>query len=261
MSKKKITIIILTLFLFVFSSIYLVISQNAKKININDNFQNNNVSFEEKEYDFSKPLAEKELISVDYFNDAVFVGDSRTEGFRGMTSLNSTFYTHIGLSVASLFTENVINFNGQKLTVLEALKNTNFNKIYIMLGINETGWQYSNLFIEKYQEFIDEIKKINPNAIIYIESILPVSKDVSINHEYIKREKIEEYNLLLQKLAKEEKVYYLDIYSSLLNDERYLPDEASVDGIHLNKEYSLKWLNYLQTHYILEDDLRGENVE
>lgn len=34
-----------------------------------------------------------------------------------------------------------------------------------MLGINETGWPYNDIFIEKYGKVIDEIKRIKPDAI------------------------------------------------------------------------------------------------
>ena len=108
-------------------------------------------------------------------------------------------------------------------------------------------------FIKKYGEIIDSIKKINPNAIIYVESILPVSEEVSLNHDYIKKSKINEYNDLLKEMAKEKGVYYLDISSSVANEQGYLPDDAATDGIHLNKNYCDKWLQYLKTHYIVEN--------
>ena len=31
-------------------------------------------------------------------------------------------------------------------------------------------------------------------------------------------------------------------------DSGALPEEASTDGVHLNKEYCLKWLDYLKSH-------------
>ena len=102
-------------------------------------------------------------------------------------------------------------------------------------------------------EIIDEIKKINPDAIIYVESILPVSEKVSMNHSYIKKAKIDEYNVLIKEMVKEKGVYYLDISSAVANEAGYLPEDAATDGIHLNKKYCDKWLQYLKTHYIVEN--------
>ena len=199
----------------------------------------------------SVPLQEE--IADTYFDDAVFIGDSRTEGFMIYENIDATFYTHKGLMVDTIFTNPVITKDGEKITIMDALAKDSFNKVYIMLGINETGWQSSSLFIKKYGEIIDSIKKINPNAIIYVESILPVSEEVSLNHDYIKMSKINEYNDLLKEMAKEKGVYYLDISSAVANEQGYLPDDAATDGIHLNKNYCDKWLQYLKTHYIVEN--------
>lgn len=192
---------------------------------------------EEKE----PPISEDVLVQVEvdnsFFDDAVFIGDSRTEGFMIYEDVNATSYTHKGLMVDTIFTSPVITQDGEKITVMEALKNTSFNKVYIMLGINETGWQSSYFFIQKYGEIIDEIKKINPDAIIYVESILPVSEKVSMNHSYIKKAKIDEYNVLIKEMVKEKGVYYLDISSAVANEAGYLPEDAATDGIHLNKKY------------------------
>ena len=208
---------------------------------------------EEKE----PPISEDVLVQVEvdnsFFDDAVFIGDSRTEGFMIYEDVNATSYTHKGLMVDTIFTSPVITQDGEKITVMEALKNTSFNKVYIMLGINETGWQSSYFFIQKYGEIIDEIKKINPDAIIYVESILPVSEKVSMNHSYIKKAKIDEYNVLIKEMVKEKGVYYLDISSAVANEAGYLPEDAATDGIHLNKNYCDKWLQYLKTHYIVEN--------
>ena len=208
---------------------------------------------EEKE----PPISEDVLVQVEvdnsFFDDAVFIGDSRTEGFMIYEDVNATSYTHKGLMVDTIFTSPVITQDGEKITVMEALKNTSFNKVYIMLGINETGWQSSYFFIQKYGEIIDEIKKINPDAVIYVESILPVSEKVSMNHSYIKKAKIDEYNNLIKEMVKEKGVYYLDVSSAVANEAGYLPEDAATDGIHLNKKYCDKWLQYLKTHYIVEN--------
>lgn len=194
----------------------------------------------------------KTLDDISYFKDAVFIGDSRTEGFilnNGLVA-KTIEYTHKGLTVDRIFTEKVINKNGKKLTIVEALKETSFSKVYIMLGINETGWVYSDMFINKYIEIINEIKKINPKCTIYIQSIIPVTEKVSNTHKYLKNTKIAQYNSLIEKMATEQKVYYLDVQKAVVSQNGSLPEEASTDGIHLNKEYCEKWFEYLKKHVI-----------
>ena len=203
------------------------------------------------EYDFSAPVPESPPVEDSYFDDAVFIGDSRAEGLILNTGLtNATAYVHKGLTVDTVFTEPVINKDGQKLSVMDALKSTQFSKVYIMLGINETGWVYSQIFQSKYGDIIDSIREINPSAIIYIQGIMPVSNKVSSTHSYITNDRINEYNLLLQELAEEKQVYYIDTENAVASEDGSLPEDAAADGIHLVKGYCEKWLDYLKTHSI-----------
>lgn len=202
-------------------------------------------------YDFTKPVPESDKVEESYFDDAVFIGDSRTEGFINTSGLsNTTVYAHKGLMVDTVFTSPVIDMAGSKISVMDALERSEFTKVYVMLGVNETGWPYDSVFIDKYKTLIEKIKKINPDASIYVQSILPVSSKVSSTHSYVKNEKIDQYNELIQAMTKEEKVYYVNVREAVADKNGALPEEAAVDGIHLKKDYCLKWLEYLKTHTI-----------
>lgn len=205
------------------------------------------------EYDYSQPVPLSDTVENDYFNDAVFIGDSRTEGLFLYTGLSNAIpYFHKGLMVDTVFTNPVINKNGEKLSVIDALKVTDFKKVYIMLGINETGWPYNSVFIDKYGKVIDAIKEINPAASIYVQELLPVSSQVSSTHSYVKNEKIGEYNHLIREMAAEKEVYFVDTASSVAAEDGSLPADAASDGIHLTKEYCGKWLDYLKSHTVTE---------
>ena len=200
-------------------------------------------------YDFSKPVPISNPVDAAYFDDAVFIGDSRTEGLFLNTGLsNATFLAHMGLMVDTVITRPLFNVDGEKVSVIDALKAADFSKVYIMLGINETGWAYSSVFVQKYGELIDAIREINPEAILYIQAIMPVSQTVSDSHSYIKNAKISTYNQLLQGLAEEKRVYYLDTAGAVAGEDGALPEDAAPDGIHLVRSYCEKWLDYLMGH-------------
>ena len=202
-------------------------------------------------YDFSAPVPEAPKVDSTWFDGAVFIGDSRTEGLILNTGLNNAIeYTHKGLMVDTVFTKPAVNIDGTKVTVMDALKTTQFDKVYIMLGINETGWPYKDVFINKYGKVIDAVKEINPGAQIYVQQILPVSKEVSGTHSYIKNEKIAEYNALIQEMAAEKQVYFVAAAEAVAGEDGTLPEDAATDGIHLKKEYCIKWLDYLETHTV-----------
>lgn len=201
--------------------------------------------------DFSQPVPESDPVEENYLDDAVFIGDSRTEGLLLYTGLtNTTGYTYKGLMVDTAFTKPVINQNGQMVTVMDALRSTQFSKVYIMLGINELGWAYPDLFIEKYKEILDTIREINPNAIIYVQEILPVTQKVSETHRYITNEKISQYNQMLADMTQEKEVYYLQVSQAVADSQGCLPEDAASDGIHLSPTYCQKWLDYLLCHTV-----------
>lgn len=173
----------------------------------------------------------------------LFIGDSRTEGLALYSNLpQTTFYAHKGLTVKSIITESFIKEGQDTVTVLEALERHRYSKIFIMLGINELGWSYSSVFSEQYEKLVDQIQKLQPKANVYIQSILPVSKEKSDSDPYINNERIESYNELLKQIAKKQGISYLPVNEKIMDSYGCLPAKASVDGVHLNQEYCLKWL-------------------
>lgn len=202
-------------------------------------------------YDYSSPVPQSAPVDDSYFSDAVFMGDSRTEGFALFSGLDTmTTYATRGLNVSTVFTDATIDLNGTMVTAIDALRNTSFSKFYIMFGLNEASWPYSEVFIDEYGDIIDEARAINPNAIIYIQSILPVTKSCSDSSESFNKTKIDSLNEMLQQLASEKQVYYIDCEKALADSEGYLPEEASTDGIHFGVPECEAWLEYLKTHTV-----------
>lgn len=202
-------------------------------------------------YDFTQPVPLSDEVDRSYFDDAVFIGDSRTDGLMIYTGLsNATFYTYKGLTVSGVFTDEVIQLDGKDVTAMEALEKTDFAKVYIMFGVNEAGWKSGKTFADKYGEIVDAVRALNPDAVIYVQSILPVSREVSETHPYVTNEKLSTFNDLLREMAAEKEAYFVDTAAAVADEEGFLPDDAAVDGIHPNKAYCGKWLSYLQTHTI-----------
>jgi len=213
------------------------------------------------EYDYTQPVPEGDPVDDDHFGSAVFVGNSRTQGFvlySGIT--NVTAYTDRGLNVKSAASKEIVSVGGKKVTVLDALRqNKTCESVYLMFGINEVGWPQEHVFIEKYTALINAIQENNPSAKIYVQSILPVSKEKSDSDKYINNERIREFNTMIREMALQEQVYYIDLYAAMADDSGNLPDDAASDGIHLKKSYCEKWLDYLRTHVVYHDPAEEEN--
>lgn len=186
----------------------------------------------------------------EFGNNVAFIGDSRTQAFLMYAGLKDVQdYTNIGLMVDTALTKKFItNDNGEKITILEDLATKNIDTIYIMLGINELGWIYNDIFIKDYENLIDKILEVKPNCEIIVQSIIPVTKTKSEGDNIYNNDKITEYNNLIKDMANRKGIKYIDLCTVLADKSGNLPKEASTDGIHLNKEYCQRWLKYLKNN-------------
>ena len=184
-----------------------------------------------------------------YFEDACFIGDSRTQGlllFAGPG--NATDFTYKGLNISQVFNSQTVELGKQKYTVNDALGMRQFGKVYIMLGVNELGWTYPQVFVDQYGDLIDRIKETSPDADIFVQSILPVTAARSAKGDHVNNDRIAEYNAMLKDLCREKGAAYLNVQEAVEDENGCLPADATTDGVHLNKTYCLKWLDYLKTH-------------
>jgi hypothetical protein len=184
-----------------------------------------------------------------YFSDALFIGDSRTQGlmiYSGLT--NATYYATKGLNIKDIFEKPTVSDGNTRKTVYQALGDHSFGKVYIMLGANELGWPYPEVFFKKYGELIDRIKETQPEAIIYAQSILPVSASKSNRDGIFNNTNINKFNASIEQISKEKGIIYLKVNEGISDENGNLPEEAATDGLHLTKEYCIKWEHYLRNN-------------
>lgn len=184
----------------------------------------------------------------EFDSTVAFIGDSRTQGFIMYNGLKEVQdYSYIGLMVDTAVTKKFVKTDdGNKITLLEDMKNKNIKKVYIMLGVNELGWSYPEVFKLKYGELIDRIREVKPDCKIYLQSIIPVTKSKSNSDDIYNNSKIAKYNEYIKEVAKDKNVNYLDVKSVMIDSDGNLPESASTDGIHIGKNYCEKWLEYLK---------------
>ena len=201
------------------------------------------------------PLPETEAVEDTYFDSAVFLGDSRTEGLSLYSGLKTGyFYTAVGATVESVFSKkNFETEGGEKVPLLDAVAEQDCDKIYIMLGINELGWSKVKTFHDQYAKLVDRVRADHPEAKIVLQSIPPVSAKQEAKKTYVNNARIAEYNGVIQALAEEKECYFLDVAACLTGGDGLLPKDLNFDGIHLNPAGCKVWLNYLRTHSLEED--------
>ena len=216
-------------------------------------------------YDFTQPAPEREAVDNTYFADAAFVGDSRTDGFMIYSGIGTgKNLTSNGLSIFKLAEKKALKIGGEKYTLLEALEMERYGKVYLCLGVNELGVYDDEGFYNSYLAAIDSIRAIQPDAVIYIQGLIPINEGeiaASGGNIHLNNEHLRVYNDLMRKAAQEKQVVYLDLYTEFVDENGELPPGASRDGVHLKKDYCKRWLTYLQTHTVEPADLGMPQTE
>ena len=181
------------------------------------------------------------------FENSAFVGNSMLEDLDMYGIIdNADFYAKTGLTVTNVFTETTVDGTAP---IMEEVTSKKYDKVFLMFGLNELGWSYSDVFVEDYAKIIDTLRESNPDVEIYVQSLFPVSKERSDKNLYgVTNEKIEEYNELLKTMAKEKNVTYVDVHAAMVTEDGTLPDGASPDGVHPNMDYCKTWVQYLRDH-------------
>lgn len=190
-------------------------------------------------------------VDLSYFDDALFIGDSRMLGFGLYSGLNNaTFYAVTSFSLFRYETMPVVQTANGKVPIFDALPYDQFTKIYIKVGLNELGGSDA-AFMQTYDEFVTKLREMEPRAIIYTHAILPVTAAKSQTDHTHSNENINARNEALRQYAEEHKCYYIDIKPVVSLPDGSLMPEMAGDGIHLKAGYMELWKEYLRTHAVI----------
>lgn len=192
-------------------------------------------------YDFA-------TVDESYFDDALFIGDSRTVGLRDYTDLSehADFYCETSLTIYKVMEE---NFKGLG-TIEEALGAKDYGKIYIMVGINELGRGTTEDFVAKYTEVVDRLHELEPEAKIIIQGIMRVSGEKSESDAIFNNSNINARNRAIATLADNETIFYIDVNEVVCDEEGNLNGDYTFDQIHLLGVYDDLWKQFLLSHGI-----------
>lgn len=206
-------------------------------------------------------LTETARADESYVADALFCGDSISDGYRVYTEVFSGFRTAtmIGLSPQAVSYQTFKNKTGdpaEEMTMLQMIQYFNPKKIYIMLGTNGLEWGEPDALIAGYETFLDEVIAAMPTADIIVESIPSTTEATAISRPGFSKERILQYNAMLKEMAGRKGVYFLDIYEAIVGPDGYTPVEiaAASDGIHFTPDGYRRIKDYILTHTVQGDD-------
>ncbi len=195
-------------------------------------------------------VPESDAVADSYFEDAVFIGDSLTAGLGNYGVLPAgNVLADVGINLDTIQTKACIATTDGAVTILDALKAKNPSKIYIMLGSNGIAWVSPADLAQKFETFLDLVLQQHPDAVVYIESVLPVTAVKQAKDARYSNTAIQEYNQRLLQLAEQKQVYFLDTHAAFAMEDGTLNAEyAEADGMHLKKIGYYAMVEYFKTH-------------
>ena len=124
-------------------------------------------------------------------------------------------------------------------------------KVFLMIGINDLGRGGNpDTIAAKTRQIVRRIKVESPRTKIFIQSVLPVNDHYGMFESHTARWKdIPVTNDLLQQIAKEEDVTYIDLFSLFTNAEGKMNIEYSNDGLHLTGKGYEVWHDAVKRYF------------
>ncbi len=210
------------------------------------------------EYIASDKVVPAQSTAVDdsYFNNAVFIGDSRMEGFRNSSGITQgTFLTSVGLAINDM-DKQIISTSEGDISVYQGLSGHQYDKIYLMLGANDLGYYPWDSFLPTFKSVLEQFHQLQPHAIIYVCSVIYVDESkIAAGYEYDNNDNVRTINgYILEACEELWYSYYLNLNEIFSNGNGALFTDASPDGIHLYPDYLKMMLQYLKTHYITDEE-------
>lgn len=228
-----------------------------------ENENQNDPTDEDLKYEYMKGSRyEIGKVPQSYFDDAVFIGDSRMEGVYEYAGIdNATFLTKVSMSIYNMLDSKVTNPDYK--TVLDGLEKGHYGKVYMMVGINEIGTANADYFANHYREVINNIRELQPDAIIIIQAIMHVTPSRDETDEYFNNANINERNDALRALADGEHIFFIDENEAYDDENGNLIEEYSSDTIHLYGNKYADWKDFLMDNGVFlkgTDPFEGEDT-
>lgn len=189
----------------------------------------------------------KEVEKVVIDENILFLGDEITKDFDIDAYFKDYFVVNSGEDDNT--TKDILDNLAQRVYQY------NPSKVFIMIGTNDlVDEDISNDdIVNNIRDIIKEIQGNRPYAKIYVESVYPIneSDDDKIDEDVLsdrRNKEIKQINEMLEELAEELEVTYIDVYSELLNEDSELDLDFTTDGFHISDEGYEKISDVLQKY-------------
>ncbi len=181
----------------------------------------------------------------DYFDDALFVGDSVANGLKLYTQMYEKIFTGMTFNTGACYGfHNCLNpvssssmhplYNGAKYTIWQMVALTNPNKVFIGFGLNDFGCTTTASNKKCLDRIIANIRAVKPDVEIIILSSGYFTKQgesykPNLN-DYRTCFRQRDYNQFILEYCNAMGLDYIDVSNCFADENGYLPKESSLDN-------------------------------
>lgn len=185
------------------------------------------------------------------FPNTLFIGDSRTDGLRLYGKIqDATFFCVQSMSSFNTLKKELDVKGFGKTTLSNLLDKKQFETVYLMLGINELGYNLDTI-TAKYKEIVDVVKQKQPNAIVVVQASLHVTEAKDKDNSVFTNARINDLNKRLATLAnKDSGIFFIDPNPAFDDANGNMRAEYSKDGVHYYGKYYPLWSEFLDNNRV-----------
>jgi len=176
---------------------------------------------------------------------ALFIGDSRTVGIKEYSGLTGPdYFASVGMSLYSIHDERIEVPSVGTVSITELLSMKRYDKIYIMLGINEVGNNWDGT-ANRLKDLIGLINQKQPGSVVFIMANIHVSKSYQEKKPAFVTSNMNGLNSKLAALANNKDIFYLDANVLFDDAEGNLDSTKTGDGAHLKAVHYKTWVEWI----------------
>ena len=198
-------------------------------------------------------LPEAGRVDMSYFDDALFIGDSRMVNVANYARLGSAdYFADVGMTVFKMFSTTASDKNFGATDLGPLLRSKQYSHIFVMLGLNEAGYPLGNLF-DAYQSDLEQLRQLQPDATIYILKVYGVTADVAAGNPSFAHSRLTAVNQGFAELADGDRIRCLDSDTLFCGDDGFMLPEYTGDGVHPYGKFA-----YLFSQWLCEQITQGK---
>ena len=196
---------------------------------------------------------ENEPVPESYFDNTLFIGDSKTDEMRNWVRLGKArYFCDTNFSVYNIFDKTASDEDFRNVKLDWVLRHWKYDQVYIMLGYNECGYPYESL-MEQFDYVVRRVRDAQPKARIILHGVMHANESVSGMYACYAPDNLERVNDGLRALAESyENTYYVDCNGPFCDENGYLYNHVSLDGEHLLPDYSRLWAEEIRRRAIVD---------